>query len=574
MPSFVLLDAFGITAITIISVVLIAGIVFLVIILHKRKLHVTAESYKNKYDTYHTQLTIDCKNMISRLKVLGESNDYFATMHEEKKKQYDEIISHRDADISLILKSLDSLIAEKKYKDFKKVANDCRDSLINFEKAVSNFNSELNNILQDDTSVHTSAVNVKTKYREIKSFYEEHQSELAPLEKSFNHIFLSAEVEFSKFEKASNSADFKASKEIIDQLTKLFDAILFSLHDDLPRLEVSITTVLPSKMDEVLVDYNKMIEDKYVVNQMNVETRIANMKQRLVELQNQLNYLNTKDVRKSIDDMQSEITEILAGFSNERKAKEIFLSKQDTIGDSSFKVEKRYYRLIKQLPEYKATFILANKQVNPLNNLKDDIETIGILKRDLDSYLGTSAKQPYTVITRKIADLENILAKAKRVMDDYENYLLSLKNDSTIVFNGLRKCYDDLKETENIVKEIGVNSYSNAVSNDFSNAYKTIGEIYKLVIYTPIDVTKAMQLYKPFMANVDGFIAGIKKSKREAEEAECAIVYANAYRSDYVDSRTSLNQAEKYFFESNFKKAKDIALSVVKTFNLNTDNQQ
>lgn len=565
MHIYFLIGAMGIVSIAAACIAGVALIVFLCIFFYKRRFKSASLNLRKTYDTYHLQLTTDCKNMVNRLKVLGEHSDYFAASYQERQKQYDEIVSRRDKDVETCLASLDTFVKEKNYKEYKALEGECNQSVRDFEVSVCNFNGELTSILQEDTDVHSSAVVVKGKYRNISSFYQDHETELKPLEKSFDRIFHSAEHDFDEFDFQADHANFVEAKKVLERLDKLFDAVL-SVLEKLPLLEVSVDTVLPDKLDKLQESYQNMLDEGFIVYEMHVEEKISDMREKISRMQSQLMYLDVRGIQEEIQSIQSEITDILAGFDEERKAKETYFSKQNSLSDSSFSVEKRYARMMNQLDAYQKAFVLDNKYVSQMKSLKADIESIGILKRELDSYLDTSARQPYLVITKKMTDMDNEMNKAIRVMDDYEAYLISLKNDSNDVFMGLRECYVNLKKARNIVKEIDVPSYTKSIKDVFTEDFQNIEDITNIILNQPIDVPKAVSMFKPFKESVDGFISSIMNTKADADKAETSIVYANSYRVDYSDSRALLEQAEKAFSEGDFQRASSIALDVVKKF--------
>jgi septation ring formation regulator EzrA len=565
MPTYVLLGAAGITGICIASVVFVGLLVLSFFFLHKRKFKSTYKNLRKTYDTYHTQLEIDCGKMVSRLKVLGQYNESFNAMYLERQKQYDDIKKKRDDDINLSLNSLETLVKDKDYKGYKRIEEETIKALDDFEKAVCNFSADLSTILQEDNDVHSNAVAVKGKYREIKDFYNDHQSELNALAAPFEKIFVSSEQQFSDFEKKIDEAKYEEAKNILAGLDKLYEAVLAVLKD-LPSLEVLVTTVIPAKLNSLEADYKKMIDEQYVVTEMHVDQKISDMRKEISDIQKQLMYLDIRGVKDRLSALQTKITDVLAGFEEERKAKDIYFSKKNSLSDSSFSVEKRYARLMNSLPEYQNTFILDNKYVSQMKTLKADIESIGILKRELDSYLDTSARKPYVIITKKMTEMDNEMTKTVQVMDDYANYLQSLKDDSSYVFSQLRECFVRLKKTQNLVRNMRITSYTKTVQGVFDEDFATIREINSILITAPIDVPLAKSKFASFSKSLEGFINSVNTTIDEAKKAESAIVYANAYRVDYSDSRSILSMAEQSFLEGDFTRATSLAVNVVKTF--------
>ena len=243
-----------------------------------------------------------------------------------------------------------------------------------------------------------------------------------------------------------------------------------------------------------------------------------------------------------------------------------FENLQNKVSDSSFELEKRYSQLMNELPQYQITYKLDQKYVDQMITLKNDIEAVGYLKRELDSYLDTSAKQPYTVITQKIHDMQSEMDKIKRTITDYSDYLDSLKSISQDIFTSIRNYYYRLKKAEYQVRMIGVNSYHAVLVPRFKDLYERLAQLNALIITTPVDVPTCQSLYQDFKNDADLLLVEINKHASDADKAEQAIVYANAFRVDFQDSRQLLDSAEAAFVEADFTRAQAIALQVIKTF--------
>jgi septation ring formation regulator EzrA len=226
-----------------------------------------------------------------------------------------------------------------------------------------------------------------------------------------------------------------------------------------------------------------------------------------------------------------------------------------------------------QMPDYRKTYTLDKRYVDQMSSLKNDIEAISFLKRDLDSYIDTSNKQPYTVVYKKVTDLQREIKKVDQTMQDYSTYLDSLKTKSQEIYVGLRNYYLKLKKAQYQMKnQIGVDSFSDSEAPTFKALYDEIAVLDQLLITQPVDVPKASEEFAPFVSQCDELVSVIEKKSIECKNAETAIVYANAYRVEYTDSRPLLDTAEKAFNEGDFDRALENALSVIKSFSAQQQN--
>ena len=565
MPTYILLSGIGITGIVIACMIFVALIVFLGIFLYKKKFHSTSKFYFDTYNECHSTLTISCKKMLDRIDVLGKNNESFYSAHGKKLEQYKEINEKRDEKVKNLLKSLEQAIKAKNRSKIKELEKKCATELESFRIAVGNLSTDLNAILQDDNDIHSNSVNVKGKYRQIKTFYEENENELKSLEPSFNKIFSTAELKFGEFDNYADLSQFDKAKEILDELNKLFDAVL-DVMDELPKLAVIIETIIPKKIEEVLSTYHEMLNEDYVLYDMKIEEKTSKMNETLELMKEELGYFDVKHVKEQSSEIQNEIVAINVGFNKEKNAKSEYLSKCNTLSGSSFSVAKRYSRLTNQLDEYSRVYKLNDEYVQKLTGLSAHIEVINNLKISLDSYVETTNRRPYVVIFQKMTEMDEEMKNANKVMDEYQAYLENLKNSANEIYQGLRQAYSSLKDAHNLVNEINLPSFTSSVEPTFASYYQNIDEINGIISALPIDLDQAKNLYEPFKDTVNGFIVSIQNKHDECDKAEKNITLANAYRTDYIDSRTDLEDASNAFFNSDFNKASRLATRVVNTF--------
>ena len=554
------------------SVLVIALCVLLSFFLFRKKRFVRQiKSLDEKYNDYHTQLTSDCNVMINRLGALGKFNIKYQNLFNERKKQYDDIMENRDNIIRNSIHAINSCIDGKDFKKAKLLMSQTNVAVEEFVRSVSSFNEDLTNLLRDDSDTSEASLSVKDKYHKIRSFYDENKTELKPLEQSFELIFQNAEKTFGEYATYTDRAEFDKAKNLLPPLDTLLSSLL-SIMDDLLKFETLINNIIPEKLKSLSDTYFAMVKAGYDLKNLNVPQIINAMNDSLKKLKDQLLYLDVRGVGEKLESMQSNIADILVKFENEKKAKEKFNKSQDIIQTSTYTLEKEYSKHMNQLQNYMSTYVLDTKYVEHMKSLRNDIESISYLKRELDSYIDTSDKQPYSLICQKMDEMQKKTEKVRMVMTDYSDYLESLKSTSQSVYNGLRDYYILLKKASYQVKcKISVPNFTNSLHEEFKNLFDEIARIDNIILTQPIDVNKAKEAFAPFASRCDSLINYINKKAEECKGAEAAIVYANAYRMDYTDSRPMLDKAEKSFYDGNFDKAKDEAMKVLNTFKSSGD---
>ena len=547
------------------GVAILLAIFFAVMLLHKKSYFAAAANLRESYKELNNQLTSFCKTNLTRLETLGKHSQTLQNTYDERKKKYDEIYQRKDRAILNSLNSIDELLKDKDFRQVREIERDVEADIQAYARTISSFSADLSTLLQEDTDIHSSAVAVKSKLRQIREFYQGHSMELKGLEDSFEIILQDADNAIEKFNELADCTKYDEAKEVLKELDGILTATV-SIMDQLPLLQASVTTVLPNKLDELMNTYQEMLENQYVVEYLDVERKVSDMRHELDLLRSKLAFLDISGVKDEIDALQTEITDINAAFEQERQAKENFLHSQSYLDESTYSIESSYSRHINNIRKLQSVYLLDQKYVDQMYALKSDVESIGFLKRDLDSYLDTSNRKPYTIIMKKLSEMKSEVTKTNRTMNDYQSYLNSLKVTIDQVFSGLQECFVNLSVRRQKVRLLGVETYRVSTKPKFDRFFDTICEIAKMLEVFPLNVPEIDAKFRSFQSDCKYFLSDIDQNLEYAEGAEQGIVYGNFYRIEFNDCDSMLRSAENNYQSGNFKQSFEIVSKVLATW--------
>ena len=547
------------------GVAILLAIFFAVMLLHKKSYFAAAANLRESYKELNNQLTSFCKTNLTRLETLGKHSQTLQNTYDERKKQYDEIYQRKDRAILNSLNSIDELLKDKDFRQVREIERDVEADIQAYARTISSFSADLSTLLQEDTDIHSSAVAVKSKLRQIREFYQGHSMELKGLEDSFEIILQDADNAIEKFNELADCTKYDEAKEVLKELDGILTATV-SIMDQLPLLQASVTTVLPNKLDELMNTYQEMLENQYVVEYLDVERKVSDMRHELDLLRSKLAFLDISGVKDEIDALQTEITDINAAFEQEKQAKENFLHSQSYLDESTYSIESSYSRHINNIRKLQSVYLLDQKYVDQMYALKSDVESIGFLKRDLDSYLDTSNRKPYTIIMKKLSEMKSEVTKTNRTMSDYQSYLNSLKETIDQVFSGLQECFVNLSVRRQKVRLLGVETYRVSTKPKFDRFFDTICEIAKMLEVFPLNVPEIDAKFRSFQSDCKYFLSDIDQNLEYAEGAEQGIVYGNFYRIEFNDCDSMLRSAENDYQSGNFKQSFEIVSKVLATW--------
>ncbi len=573
MNTLFLMDALSITLIVVGAILVIFLIGVGAVLLRNRKSKKLSVNLRNQYNDYHEILTVTCFKHLNRLKQLGLSNEKYQSLYDEKLDKYNDILAYRDRDTYLAINEFSVTFNRDKNQFKRKLGpGERKDRKIKavrmtneYIKAVSSFNEELNSLLHEDTDTKDSTISVKGKYRKAKDFYEAHQQELSFVSRSYEIILSDAEKVFDKFAELTNQARYDEAKDLLPQIDGVLSAVI-SIQDDLPSLVAKVTVVLPQSIEEVENAYNEMLAEDYKFN-TDVEGEINRMKEEVEDMKKRLRVLDVSTLDQRIDNIQQCITNLHSSFESEKIAKKDYLDNKGKIGDNVYELEKRHSRYLNQIPAYKNAYVLDNRYIEQMQDLKGEIESINSLKRELDSSITTNVvTEPYSVLNKNINEVLKGIGKANRIIDDYVTYTTSLRELSQQIYTDIRKCFIRLKECESNVREIKMCDYANKVLPALDDLYKRLEEIDSILMKQPLDVNAAFQKYSPFIKDADNLVNKIQDDYDEYQKAQYALMKAMKYKADFTDSQPDLDAAELAFSRSDFQTALVKANGTVKTF--------
>ena len=114
--------------------------------------------------------------------------------------------------------------------------------------------------------------------------------------------------------------------------------------------------------------------------------------------------------------------------------------------------------------------------------------------------------------------------------------------------------YYRAKYIELILRNVGVESFSNCYQERINNVYELLDDIDKNVKIQPIDVDDINEKVETLKSLGNSLFDEIENKERESQLAESAIVYANRDRKHTNDVQHCLLQLEENFFKGDFDK--------------------
>ena len=545
-------------------VLFIAGFVLIyVFVIRRTSQRKTAKELEKRYKRIHTLLVEDIEQFIARLEYISNQNLEYIQYHEKYVRQYQEILQNNDRNSYVAISGLNSTLSGKKLKKIKNLINSTKTIVIEFDRKVMDLYNELNNLLQKDEEFHQEVIKLQRIYRDIKEKYTIHEGELKIIHESFEQFFTKIDQMFLECEELTSAARYEEANEKLPLIEQVLNA-LNSSFDQLPIFCVRVSKVIPKKMDEILVKYEQLQKENYPLHHLKINSKIETHRYTLDEVKRKLSLFDLTNVQNQLDIIDQDIMMMFKSFDDEQQAKIYFDQNSEKMYANTYELEKEFMKIKRKLPTYKDVYLIKDKYLEKIEELSNDIDNISLIKRDLDTFVHSSIRQPYSIIVMKMNDMSEEMQRIREIITDFNKYLVSLKNDAEDVYKKICDYFIKLKNAQYEVRNINVPDFSNRLKNSFDRSYAYLEEVGDIMKIQPLDVQRAIEILNYAEEIIDPLLKEVEESASQRKYAEDSIVYANQYRQGFLDCKYSLNNAVTSFFEGDFTRTIDETIAIIK----------
>lgn len=561
-----LLSVVGKISLIVLSCLIVLSVAYIllrVFVLNRRKARKVVLELERKYEYLHALLIGQDAQYIKRLEIISQSNLLYTQIHDDFFSRFQTILGSSDQQAQIAISLLEDMIQQKKYHEFK-LAFDKNKRIVDlFEAQVKELHEALVAKLKPEEDCRTASLVLKEKLRTIKSSYFEKQSELISIEDTFTRAFNGIEMQFIEHEKYVESAFYEEANALLPIIAKMVDELRYAL-DELPTLCMMIDTTIPHRIAELQEQYNQLKEQNTPVHHLQVNQLISSLTNELYDLQMKTANFELKGVKEELMNMLERMDRLTACFEEESKAHQNFAEKCDAVYTHVNQLERQFIVLRQRLIKIKEVYRLDDAYIDRIDILQNEVNQLGVIKRQLDTYIHSSTKQPYTTLMAKMDELAVCAQQTDQNMQEYYHYIDSLRVDADFAFKLVNDSYLQLKQKERAIRDLRVPTYANRLKDRFEQCYEYLNKIYEVLVVTPIDVKIVNSYVGTFQVVFQELVTEIKDQLHFADLAEKAIVAANRIRDEENENDKILTRSERYFFDGDFEKAYSDACMILK----------
>ena len=516
-----------------------------------------------RFEYLHALLFGQDSQYVKRIEIISLNNLLYVNTHMTFNKRFKDIRDKGDASAQTTINDLKDLLSDRDYKALKAALPKAKEVIDSYDDEVNSLNSDLLVVIKPEEECRQKSLMLKEELRKIKQDYYVKQADLTLVAPSFETVFNKLDDRFKDFESYVESAQYDDANNRLPEISKVLKE-LANVIKEMPNICVTIQSVIPEKLASLENKYEELLSSGYPLHHLLVKGNIEDMRRELNILTNSVQKFELDGVNERLDGMLAQIDDYFNSFEKEKDARVSFESDCDKVYSYANSIDKKYIRLCNSLPEVKKIYVISEEENAKIGAIKVLVNKAGATKRSLDTFIHSVTKQPYTILVEKMNLLNDESNSTSQAIDDFDRYLLSLKNDSEVAFNSVSTFDTKMKDAEYYLRLMDIPALNKKYQPDIDRCYDLLNQIYTKLNSLPIDVALINQLENELNQVGESVFNSTKEDYQQMLMANGSILFANRDRRHLGEMDATLKQAEGFYFSGEFKKAYDETNAVLK----------
>ena len=557
MKNFI--EYIGVRNLIIFGAILVALIIFM-IVYHSIKLKIYRQEILDLQNQINGIKTLPLQYRLGRVQSIAKNMPEVAEEYEQFTKDFEKITEFQKNELGVLVNEVDESLFYGKTHGIKKKFALIREMTQRYDHDAKDLLARIEKVTEIENIQRVEIIRVKGKYREVGNEYEKIRVKVEEFVPHALEMFKELDDDFVKLETLMNNQMFADAKNFTEEIENRIDSLQENLKD-LPSYVYVVSDLLPSKIDKVDELITSLEGDEYALEEMNIAARRQEVDEQMEESIAHVKNVDIKGAAEVLEPLTGLIEELVIDLGKELDSYKQFKEKWresynelQRLTDVYQNTMKEYRRLItefvideeevvisKKYEEFKQIQKDANDLIEQMEsghfayaNMLEHVENLYDRMMQHDAYLEEFKKQKEDIDTKNQKTeelLENINIVLLEIKSEIKNEHLPLVNDSY---------RDYIADSYNKVEEI--------------KRFKT----HKPVVLNELcaKVEGARDVIYKLYDNVHNMIV-------TAGMVEDAIVYANRYRSMFLEVNTELTKAEVLFRNGEYRNALQVAVDIL-----------
>ncbi len=538
---------------------IITIIIILIVMRHKKK---------NEYKKIINNLEYE-KNQLATTSAIPElakvegyvKNDKLEVMYEDWQERLKDIVDVRIPKITDMLIEAEYSLTKKDYKSTMYKIAKLEMELYKVRTKSEFLLSEIKDLTTSEERSRAIITKLKARYRKLYEQFEEHESEYADLGPVVAKQFENISKQFEDFEIIIEQNEYSG----VDMVVKAVDEMLNHMEvviEELPSIVLMAENILPHKIKDIETIYNKMLEEGYPLDYLNVEFNIEEANKKITDILTRAKELNLEDSLFDLKVLADYFENLYTDFDKEKLIKAQYEETNETLRNKLIKINELVYDIFKELEDLQMTYNLKDKDIENLNNVKDELDALNNDYKNLLDHTSNNSF-PYSKLKDELDSLVVRLSTLEGDLDKSLNVLGSMHDDEQRARQQLDEVQMLLHSSTDSLRSYNLPVIPNSYYVELKEARDAVKEIVKELTKQPIEIETLNTRVDTARDLALKLFGRTKEMLKMAMFAEMAIVYGNRFRTSYQEVDKYLTYSEALFNKGEYKKSLETSINAL-----------
>jgi septation ring formation regulator EzrA len=530
------------------------------------------QELEKRYQDTHALFFVQAEAIYHRLEKISKHNLEYFSYFENISKTHEMIKHELDSKAKDQLAKLSIYVKDNQGKAFNALYQPTRITLDVFESAVKKLMVELTMIMKPEEDTKILIGEVKELIRHLRTEYFGKINQLNLVEPQFNNLFKYVDDQINFIDQKMDAGEYDDIQQMIAKITKAVKKIL-SLMNDLPRICVLLSKVIPEKINNLIDASEAMNKQGYAMHHLLIKDTIHKAQDELERMQSRIAVFDILSMEAQLNGIGEKLEAFYPLFEKEKEAKVIFDKDYEATYEAVNNLEKRFSKLNAGLPKIKDIYVLEHQRLGDVDLIKELISRLNQTKRGLDTLVLAGTKQPYTLQVEKINILKKEAELGEQKLDAFTRYLSSLKTQSQEAYASVNQYFLQFKDAEKALDDLNMQILIDQYYPLFTKFYQHLKQIVDALSLLPIDMNVVQQNLNLIKQEGQAVVQRVHATIKLALETEKLLLTANKDRHRTSDNQKIIALAEQAFFEGKFEKAYAEANNLLKKMMIPTNQK-
>lgn len=400
---------------------------------------------------------------------------------------------------------------------------------------------------------------LKAKYRELFEKFHDTRTEFGDMAPSVELQFENISKRFEDFENIMDKNEYEEVNTIvnaIEEMLRHMDVIV----EEMPGVVLMAEGILPKKMEEIIAIYNKMVEDGYPLDYLNVEFNIEEANKKITDILDRAKVLDLEDSLFDLKVLTDYFESLFTDFEKEKIIKSEYEEANKTLKNKLDKTNSLVTDIFEQMDDLKNLYDLHPEDIKALEEVRDDLKE---LNNDYKTLIAHTSNQSfaYSKLTEEVERLVVKLAEIEDKLDKSLNTIGSMHDDEQRARQQLDEVNVLLKDAKSQIRNYNLPVIPNSYYIELKEAGEAIREIVKELDKKPLTIETLNTRVDTARDLALKLFGKTKEMIKTAMFAEMAIVYGNRYRSSERELDKNLTYSEVLFNKGEYKKSLELTIN-------------